>query len=62
MLQFRQRHHGDLAGVFIEAWVEATLVSFNTVVVERAGHGIDSWRVLGAHLTAYLRTYAGLTP
>jgi hypothetical protein len=60
--QFQQRHHGDLAGVFDEAWVEAALVSCSTVVVESAGHGIDSWRVLGAHLTAYLQTYAGLTP
>jgi hypothetical protein len=62
VLQFRQRHHGELAGVFVEAWVEAALGSFSTAIVERAGHGIDSLRVMGAHLRAYLRTCAGLTP
>lgn len=61
VLQFRQRHHGDLAGVFVVAWVEAALVSFSTAVVERAGHDIDSLRVMGAHLTAYHGTCARLT-
>jgi hypothetical protein len=60
--QFRQRHHGDLACVLVEAGVEAALISFSTIVVERAGHGIDSFRVLSTHLRAYLRTCAGLTP
>lgn len=41
VLQFRQRHHGDLAGVIVKAWVEAALVSFGTIVVELADHGVD---------------------